>query len=113
NNNPMLAVTYKGFFAGTFVNSFNIQTYAIGVQRYWVQGRPTPNLSLERGYRLGVMYGYQNTSLMHGTPGLSWLCKNSPIFPAAELIFDATYRHVGLELSWVDVAATASIYVRF
>lgn len=113
NPNPMLAVVYKGFFVGTLNNSYGIRTYAAGVQRYLIQGHPAPNLALQLGYRLGLMYGYQGTHLFNGNNPLAWLNRNSPIFPAAQAIFDITYRHVGLELSWMNVVATGSIYIRF
>lgn len=112
NPNPMLAVTYKGFFAGTLVNSYSIRTYVVGVQRYWIQGHPKKDWALQFGYRLGLMYGYQNTHLFAEKSPLGWLCKNSPILPAAQAIFDVTYKHVGVELSWMDVVVTGSIYIR-
>ena len=113
NPNPILAVSYKGFFAGTFDNSYSIRTYIVGIQRYVIQGHPTPNFALQLGYRLGLMFCYQHKHLFNGNNPLAWLNQNSPIFPAGQVIFDITYRHLGLELSWMNVVATGSIYIRF
>ncbi len=102
----MLAVSYNSFFAGTFINSYNIRTYVAGVQRYWVEKHPSVNVTWQLGYRLGLMYGYQIKGSTH-------LINKPPIFPAFEVISDLTYKHIGLELSWTDVVITGSLYVRF
>ena len=56
----MIAIQYKGIFAGTFVNSFYNRTYTLGISRsVYRKDSSSHNWNLNIGYRLGALYGYK------------------------------------------------------
>ncbi len=109
NNNPMIAIVYKTFFAGTFVNSFNIRSYSIGIQRYWYEKKLKPNLNFAVGYRLGGILGYQNVRAWPYPQVLRY----EPILPLLQIVSDITYWHVGVEFGYTADVVSGSFYFRF
>lgn len=99
--NHLIGGAYRGCYAGTFINSSNDRTVSLGWQRdlftqKWSQVR------LDLGYRLGVMYGYDDYSL-----------GDTKLFPLGHLYADVAYRNVGLQFSWVAEVVTVGFLLRF
>jgi hypothetical protein len=109
NNNPMLAITYKGIFAGTFVNSFGIRSFSLGVQRYWFETSSAHKLRYALGYRLGLIQGYGGLTRQP----YRFFCYNQPFLPFAQLVSNLTYQHVGVELGFTMNVLSGSAYLRF
>jgi hypothetical protein len=79
----LIAITYKGIFGGTFENSKDDRTWTAGVQRD-VYRTNLGVLSVDMGYRLGLMYGYDKMEIF-----------NSGIFPLLQVYSNLRYKRVG------------------
>ena len=66
NTNNLLGVSWKGYYAGTFVNTHRDQVYSGGVQRSLFQDK-WGSLEVEAGYRTGMMYGYTKYLTLGGS----------------------------------------------
>lgn len=111
NNNPMISFSYKGFFLGTFVNSFSIRSYSLGFQRYLIEKNIVNHLTWDFGYRVGLIAGYKNAP--HGAYYHALTSRYQPFIPFIQFISDLTYQHIGLELAYTANVISGSVYVRF
>lgn len=102
-NNQLIAGTYKGFFAGTFINSFYDRGYAAGIERMWDTEQLSDNFKNSVGYRLGLVSGYDQR--------LMALAAKTPVLPFPQVIDDITWKHVGVELSWCVDTVSAGFVV--
>jgi hypothetical protein len=94
----LLALQYKGFFVGTFINSFYNRTYTLGLARQ-VYSKESGYIYYNAGYRLGLLYGYTD----HQAP----LSNISPVIPLIQPYINISIKDTfGLELS---IAADPSI----
>ena len=59
-NNEMVAVNIRGYFAGTFLNSWHDRSYAAGVERSIHRGQLGGSSAYSLGYRLGAISGYDS-----------------------------------------------------
>jgi len=108
NNNPMLGVAYKSFFVSAFLNSYRRESFAFGLQRYWIYKTLVNDLTWNIGYRLGLMTGYQGTGLL---PSIT---KNQPFLLAPQIMSDLTWRHIGWEVALGGgVVISTSMYLSF
>ena len=55
-NNDSVGGSWHGLFGGTFVNSYHTRSYAVGLERR-VAGRRSGPITINAGYRLGVIRG--------------------------------------------------------
>ena len=97
----LLAITYHGFFGGTFINSLDDRAWGAGVQRD-VYGTELGIFSMEIGYRLGLLYGYDSMQMA-----------NTGLFPLLQVYSDLHYEHVGVQLAWAGSTVTAGFFFRF
>ena len=96
-SNNGLGLQYRGVFGFTCVNSFERRTYAVGVERVWVEA--------QRG-RLGVMLGYR-AGLIHGfNTELFRIAGETPVLPFAGTVALLRLGPVGGEVSWVYLAVS-------
>lgn len=102
-NNQLIAGTYKGFFAGTFINSFYDRGYAAGIQRMWDTEQLSDNVKNSVGYRVGLVSGYDER--------LAPIAAKTPVLPFPQVIDDITWKHVGIELSWCVDTVSAGFVV--
>ena len=102
-NNQLIAGTYKGYFAGTFINSFYDRGYALGIQRMWDTEQLSDNFKNSVGYRLGLVSGYDER--------LAPIAAKTPVLPFPQIIDDITWKHVGIELSWCVDTVSAGFVV--
>jgi hypothetical protein len=101
--NWLLGVGWRGYFGGTFVNSFGGRGFALAIERSVVradEGRVVRGL----GYRLGLVTGYDERLV--GLAGLT------PVLPAFQLTGDVAVGRTGLELAWTGKVATMSPFMR-
>jgi hypothetical protein len=104
SNNVMVAVTRGPIYATTFVNSFGKRAYAAGFQHAVFSGtRGIASASL--GFRLGGISGYDERFLS--------FAKNTPVLPMFSVYTLIEERHLGVELSWTMVVASAALCFRF
>lgn len=104
-DNFLVALTYKGIFAGTFLDSFNHRNYAAGIQRYWYQKPLGHDFDYYLGYRLGLVYGYGDHII--NLNGLT------PVLPFMQLISSVTWKHFGVEVSYTGIVVSAELYIKF
>lgn len=97
----LVAITYRGYYAGTFVNSLDDRTWGAGIQRD-MHRTELGIFSTEIGYRLGLLYGYESMEV--GDSGL---------FPLLQVYSDIRYEHVGVQLAWAGSTVTAGFFYRF
>ncbi len=102
-NNQLIAGTYKGYFAGTFINSFYDRGYAVGIQRMWDTEQLSDNFKNSVGYRLGLVSGYDERMVP--------IAAKTPVLPFPQIIDDITWKHVGIELSWCVDTVSAGFVV--
>lgn len=102
-NNQLIAGTYKGYFAGTFINSFYDRGYAAGIQRVWDTEQLSDNFKNSVGYRVGLVYGYDER--------LAPIAGKVPVLPFPQIYDDITWKHVGVELSWCVDTVSAGFVV--
>lgn len=105
SRNDLIGLSYKGYFLATLVNSEDRRSYAAGIQRYWLTRNLRPDLTYQLGYRLGLIYGYDRK--------LGKYAAHIPVVPFPQFLFDLTWKHVGLELSYTWVVVSAGFYIRF
>ncbi len=97
----LLAITYRGYFGGTFINSLDDRTWGAGVQRD-VYRTEMGIFSMEIGYRLGLLYGYDSMQIA-----------NTGLFPLLQVYSDLHYEHVGVQFAWAGSTVTAGFFFRF
>lgn len=104
SNNPMIGVTRGPIFAATFVNSFGKRAYAAGFQHAVLSGS-RGNTAASLGFRLGAISGYDERFLS--------FAKDTPVLPMFSVYTLFEERHLGVEVSWTLVIASAAISIRF
>ena len=101
--NWLVGVGWKGYFGGTFVNSFGDRGFALAIERSLARadgGRVPRGL----GYRLGLVTGYDER--------LAGLAGMMPVLPLFQIMGDVAVGRTGLELAWTGKVATMSPFMR-
>ena len=104
DNNWLIGFTHRGFFGGTFVNSFGRRAYSAGIQRTafsTARGRLTTSL----GYRLGLVSGYDGRFMR--------LARDMPVLPLIQAYGNADVGRVGVEVSYTIVVVSVAMSYRF
>jgi hypothetical protein len=101
--NWLIAVSHRGYFAGTFVNSFEERGWAGGVQRDLLR-RGEGSLSTSIGARAGLVSGYDERLLGIGD--------RSPLFPFLQLLWNVDWHRLGVEFSWSGIVVSAATNLR-
>ena len=104
-NNQLIAVAVDGYFADTLVNSFYDRAYDAGIQRTFFTRELSSNVNESMGYRLGLISGYDKR--------MASFAEHTPLLPFPQLLYDLSWQHVGVELSWCLVTASAGLFYRF
>ena len=102
NTNNLLGFAYKGYYAGTFVNTHRDQVFSAGWQRALYRDK-WGVFDVEAGYRTGMMYGYTKYLKLG----------ESKWFPLFQTLLDIDYNGFGMEFSWAGVILSAGFYYRF
>ncbi len=102
NKNDLVGGSYKGYYAGTFINTHRDRVYTAGWQRTLYQTK-WGALDVEAGYRAGMMYGYTKyLQLFH-----------TKFFPLFQTLLNVDYNGFGMQFTWAGVVLTAGFYYRF
>jgi hypothetical protein len=105
SNNWLIGYNFRGYFLGTFINSYNQRSWATGVQRsVWSIGK-LDSLNTSLGYRLGLMTGYQNR--------FPQFYRNSPIIFFPEFYANVAFDYIGVQISYSWTVVTAGFFIRF
>jgi len=96
----LIGISLQGVFFGTFLNSHSDRSWAGGWQRD-IHTQRYGDLSLQTGYRIGLVYGYDELSL-----------GGSKVFPLVQMYSDISYRDIGVQLSWAGSVFLAGFFLR-
>ena len=102
SSHHLIAGTYRGIHAGTFVNTHEGRSWMIALGRSVVvaeEGRTAFRL----GYRIGLLGGYDEQ--------LMDLADRWPVLPAGKLVADARYRRLGFQIGWSWIVVTFGGFV--
>ncbi len=100
-NNQLLAVSYKGYYAGTFINSHDNRTWSLGVERD-IYRAGMDSLAVSVGYRAGIMYGYETMQIFE-----------TKLFPLFQVYTNLSYKWVGVQLTWAGSVVTSGFVFKF
>ncbi len=103
-NDRILAVVYRGYFAGTFRTSHGPRGYAIGVERDWLS-HEAGHFGVGAGFRLGFIYGYDGR--------LGWLAEAMPLLPFAQPLVRARVGPIVMDLTQTWAVVSIATAVRF
>lgn len=98
SNNKLIAFSYKGYYAASFINTHCNRVWSGGVQRTLYQQK-YEGFDIEAGYRAGIVYGYKEYL--------------SRVFPIVQALLDIDYKGFGIEFSYAAVVFSAGFYYRF
>jgi hypothetical protein len=104
DNNWLVGVVWRGYYAGTFVNSYRRRAFTAGIQGAIVRGENgaiVPGV----GYRLGLVTGYDGR--------FSAIATKTPVLPVAQLLGDVQVGPTGVELGWAGLVASLGPKFRF
>jgi len=103
-NNWLVGVSWRGFYGGTFVNSFGNRSFAGGIYRTVIHGEDGPVVPA-LGYRVGVVTGYDERFMP--------LAGKMPALPMVQVVGDLEMGRMGLELAWAGLVASMAPKMRF
>ncbi len=104
-NNDSVGGSWHGLFGGTFVNSYHTRSYAVGLERR-VAGRRSGPITINAGYRLGVIRGYDRRLLA--------VAGKVPAVPFIQVTGDAMLKNrFGVQASFCVKVVTWGGVVRF
>ncbi|MFN7980255.1 MAG: hypothetical protein U0Q11_00185 [Vicinamibacterales bacterium] len=104
DNNQAVALGYRGYFAGTFVNSYHRRSYAVGFERSLHRREVAKDVTLGLGYRLGAIRGYDGRLLP--------VAGKVPVVPFAQAVGDVSWKRVGVEGTFCVRVVTAGFFIR-
>jgi hypothetical protein len=104
DNNWVIGLSHRGFFGGTFLNSFGRRAFSGGLQRTIVSTEPRP-IGATFGYRLGFVTGYDGRFMK--------IARKTPVLPLIQPFASLDVRHVGFEVSYTFVVASVAVSYRF
>jgi hypothetical protein len=103
-NNWVAGFSDRGFFGATFINSFGKRAFTGGLQRS-LAGTQRPSVNVMVGYRLGFVTGYDGR--------LMRLARDTPVLPLLQPFVALDVKHVGIEVQYTFVIASAALSYRF
>lgn len=103
-NNWLVGLGWRGFYAGTFINSFGNRSFTAGIYRDSArteEGGAVPFV----GYRLGVVSGYDERFMR--------LASKTPVLPLVQVLGGIQAGPTGLEVGYAGLVATLGPSLRF
>ena len=104
HNNWLIAVSYRGFFGGTFLNTFGRRAFTGGLQRTLVSHVREP-LAASVGVRLGIVTGYDGRFME--------LARETPVLPLISAFGNVDVKRIGVEVSYTFVVVSVAMSYRF
>lgn len=90
-DNQLVGLQYKGYFAGTFLNSYEKRTVMAGIARTVATKKLfKKRVTVDLGYRLGMMYGYDSETSIPNIAGFT-------VLPA--MVLGLSYKGFGIDIS--------------
>jgi len=102
--NSLFGFAYRGFFGGTFINSFGDRSVTAGLQRSFSEPA-SGALTTAFGYRLGVVTGYDERFFGIGD--------KLPVLPFVQLVGSVDWRSIGVEIGYAGIVASIMTSWRF
>lgn len=96
-SNWLVGVGWRGYYAGTFINSYGNRAFAAGIERTVVRG-VSGSLIPMFGYRLGLVSGYDRRFLS--------LAAKTPVLPMAQLTGALEMGPTGVGVAWSGLVAS-------
>lgn len=102
DTNSLIGVAYRGYFGGTFINSYGDRAVAAGIQRNITSPRQS-TIATALGYRAGLVTGYDERFLP--------IAARTPVIPFMQVVGSIDYSRLGVELAYAGL--TTSVLVSF
>jgi hypothetical protein len=99
----LLAITWRGLYGGSFVNSFGDRAFTAGIERPLLRSADH-TVTSGVGYRLGLVTGYDERLL--------GLASKLPVLPLLQLMGDLAVGRTGVELAWTAKVASLGPHLR-
>ena len=96
-NNWLLGVGWRGYYAGTFINSYGNRAFTAGIERIVTRGAGGSVVPM-MGYRLGLISGYDKRFLS--------IAGKTPVLPMAQLTGALEMGPTGIGLAWSGLVAS-------
>jgi hypothetical protein len=103
-NNWVAGLTYRGFFGGTFLNSYGRRAFTAGIQRTILAAEPHP-FGASLGYRVGLVSGYDGRFMR--------IARETPVLPFVQPFVTLDVHRVGFEIQYTFVIVSVAASVRF
>ena len=103
-NNWVGGLTYRGFFGGTFLNSYGRRAFTAGIQRTLLAAEPRP-FGASLGYRVGVVSGYDGRFMR--------IARETPVLPFVQPFVTLEVHRIGFEIQYTFVIVSVAASVRF
>jgi hypothetical protein len=102
-NNSLLGLSYRGYFAATFINSYGDRAVSAGIQRNF---SPHANgfVKSALGYRVGLLSGYDERFFGIGD--------KLPVIPFVQLVGNVDWRNLGVEFGYAGIVASVLFNLR-
>ena len=104
DNNWVVGLTYRGYFGGTFLNSFGRRAYTGGLQRTVLASEPRP-VGASLGFRIGVVSGYDGRFMR--------IARDTPVLPFIQPFVTVDVQRIGFEVSYTFVVMSVAASYRF
>jgi hypothetical protein len=104
DNNWLVGITWRGYFVGTFLNSYGKRAYTAGIQRPIVQDGSGAMQSM-LGFRVGAISGYDGRFMK--------IARETPVLPIVSAFGMVEYQRIGIEVSYTFVIVSAAVTYRF
>jgi hypothetical protein len=95
--NWLVGAGWRGYYGGTFINSFGDRSFVAGIQRTLVRG-DSGAVVPAFGYRLGIVTGYDER--------FTRIARKVPVLPMAQIKGDFEMGRTGLEVGWAGLVAS-------
>lgn len=97
-NNWLVGVGWRGYYAGTFINSYGKRAFAAGIERIVTRGGPGESVIPMLGYRLGLVSGYDSRFMS--------IAGKTPVLPMAQLTGALEMGPTGIGVAWSGLVAS-------
>jgi hypothetical protein len=101
--NWLLAMGWRGYYGGTFINSYGKRAFAAGIERSLARS-DRGAVARGVGYRLGLVTGYDQRLL--------GLARWTPVLPVLQVMGSVAVGPAGLEVAWAGRVASLGPYLR-
>jgi hypothetical protein len=103
-NNWAFGSVASGYFAATFINTYDKRSWSAGFERVWLEGTIGPAYGMI-GFRAGLVYGYDEE--------FGWVGGATPILPYGQPVLMGRLgpATVDFTYTWVVFSLTAGLAI--